>query len=367
MYKQMSLLTDVFDKIYYINVDKHEERNTNFLKQFDKQLIKSDFVERIDAIKPSSTNVQAKENNWVTSLIAKNRKNDVNKPWSHKMSRKNIELRHLYEVCCSLSHAKLIKQAIETFKQSSNDQMLFLVLEDDSVIQYNNLKKSLNDIIALRLEEFDICYAGSTIFTNALSGWLTEREYHLSCSIDPKGQLLNANSGFFGTFGYIIKLTNANLNKFKELAEELSSGVIADFCLSSQPQLIKKSFNQFFVIVSKSKSTIDQSYEDALNECISPDLYDLNMVYGHEKYGKNQHVFNRRNESAKQYWYFIEYLSGLKKHIYFNQNDENQPTNEKKLIEYILSNKKMIRQAYLIRYEDSYRIWYGVKEYLVKQ
>ena len=29
----------------------------------------------------------------------------------------------------------------------------------------------------------------------------------------------------------------------EELAEELSSGVIADFCLSSQPQLIKKSFN----------------------------------------------------------------------------------------------------------------------------
>jgi GR25 family glycosyltransferase involved in LPS biosynthesis len=363
----MQLLTDIFDRIYYINVDKHEERNTTFLKQFDKQLIKSGFVERIDAIKPSSTNVQSESNNWLTSLIDKNRKNEVNKPWAHKMTRNKIELRHLYELCCSLSHAKLIKHAIETFQQSSNDQMLFLVLEDDSVIQYEKLKKSLNDIIGLRLEEFDICYAGSTIFTNALSGWLSEREYHLSCSIDSTGQLLNANSGFFGTFGYIIKLTNANLNKFKELAEELSSGVIADFCLSSQPQLIKKAFHQFFVTVTKTTSTIDETYQDALNECISPDLYDLTMVHGHEKYGKNQHVFNRRNESAKQYWYFIEYFSGLKKHIYFNQNDENQPTKEKQLIEYIRSNEKMIRQAYVIRYEDTYRIWYGIKEYLIKQ
>lgn len=358
------LLQKMFTNIYYVNVDEHEKRNIKFLSQFSDDAITSDFVKRIDAVKPASKIVE--QNPELLNLVLQNRNHDVKYHWRQKLPIERLYINHLYELCCSLSHAKLLKEAIEVFQKSPDVEHTILVLEDDSRIHFDKLKSI--DMINIIQEKYDICYAGSLLFTEDLSGWLTKREYHIDCSLSENntGKLYNATSGFFGTFGYIVKINCNNIHKLKTLINELSSGSIADFCLSSQQYLVKKSVQSFFVNVAEEEtSTINQASTYDINQYVNPNLSELGLVNGLTFHKSKASIFNTRNKSATFKWLFIKMKNkqDLKKYGF----ESDQLNDFEKLLMYVEKNMSDVEFAYTIDYSDLSRPWYGAKSYIKKK
>lgn len=364
---QKNLLQLMFDKIYYVNVDKHIERNDNFRSRFPEEYLTSGYVERINAIKPGNTdNFLHEDNVFLLEKIALNVQNGVRDHWAHKMQRIEMRMDHLYELCCSLSHAKLLEKAVAEYIKSDDSEHRILVLEDDSYIMNNKI--SYDDMVGIIYEDYDICYVGSTLFHNDLSGWLTEREYHIDCSVgESANHLWNANSGFFGTFGYVVKINASNINKIQSLIETLKSGVIADFCLSSQHYLIKKTVKNFFVdTMSNEKSTINESYDDTMRNCINPDLRKLDLVHGLQSNSgmkkPNFSIFMNRHKNAKQTWVFYKdhYHTTFKSQVFTEETESYD------LLINVLSSNKAIETAYVVRYNDLSKPWRGIKTYIIK-
>jgi GR25 family glycosyltransferase involved in LPS biosynthesis len=365
--RTLSFINEVFTKVYYVNVDHHTERNEKFRKRLGLDVAENAKIQRINAVKPGSSEVLSEKNDDLLFKIFSNRKNKIDYPWRHSMPQEDIRLDHLHEVCCSLSHAKLLQTALDEFKASDDKEHIVLALEDDSFININKLDSA--DLLGIVYEDYDICYVGSVLFHDNLSGWLTERSYHIDCSVGLNTyNLWNADSGFFGTHGYVVKINRNNIKKIEALISELSSGSIADFCLSSQPYLKKKTVQNFFVEAVETSSTINDTsaYVQDILIASNPDLKKLGLVKGLQaEHGdsKSLHPFINRLDAARQTWVYVKYKNHpTYKKVKFS-NDEIDK--DKQFISSLIGNQA-IDKAYSITYNSLVKIWYGEKTYIVK-
>tara|TARA_Y100000389_G_scaffold26815_1_gene23053 strand:- start:11857 stop:12549 length:693 start_codon:yes stop_codon:yes gene_type:complete len=122
------------DKIYYINLDRREDRNKHFLEQCEKHSIPQEMIERFSAIDGSTYNFSEEELNLFTMDV--------------KRCRNNKAL-----IGNQLSHYYIMKEMIE--KEYSN----ILICQDD-VVFCKQFLKNMNILGEYITNEFDIVNIG---------------------------------------------------------------------------------------------------------------------------------------------------------------------------------------------------------------
>lgn len=167
------MLNDYFNKIYYINLDKHIGRLDHCRLQISKSnlLTKSERFVGVDGYTVDLSKIDK-------TIITNTARSDI---LLGKQKIFGISLTY-GSLGCALSHKKI-------FEECSVSEKPFLVLEDDFIIDYS-FDDDLIDIIN-SIDEFDILYLGFHDIPSAKKQTLNDfisRPVGLTC----------------GTYGYII-------------------------------------------------------------------------------------------------------------------------------------------------------------------
>ena len=127
--------------IYYINLDRREDRNINILKQFEKHNIPSHLIKRFTAIDGTTYNF----NNDELNLF---RNSDfINKPFSKKIMGNQ------------LSHFTIYKEMLD------KNYKKILILQDDSIFR-DNLIFHLNNVLNSLPSDTEVLNIGMHDYAN---------------------------------------------------------------------------------------------------------------------------------------------------------------------------------------------------------
>ena len=136
--------------VYYINLDKKTERNTNVLQKLNFLGFKNENIKRFSAINGI---------NLKTDLI---NKNYINNEIINLLQNKNINIR-LGELSCSLSHYFIYEEIIND--ERITDDTIIFIFEDDFFINEKYLNENsfisiINDLHDFNKNEWDLIYMG---------------------------------------------------------------------------------------------------------------------------------------------------------------------------------------------------------------
>jgi len=134
--------------VYYINLDKRTERNTDVLQKLNFLGFKNENIKRFSAINGI---------NLKTDLI---NKNYINNEIINLLQNKNINIR-LGELGCSLSHYFIYEEIIND--ETITDDTIIFIFEDDFFINEKYLNENsfisiINDLHDFNKNEWDLIY-----------------------------------------------------------------------------------------------------------------------------------------------------------------------------------------------------------------
>lgn len=174
-------MIDIFDKIYYVNLDEDSNKNSFFLDQMSRTCLKD------NCIRFSATNGKEIDIHLIgDDVITKHGRNSI-----IQKKQKTFGISLTYgSLGCALSHKKIWEECKDKTKP-------FLVLEDDAMPhkEFNNIFESI--INKLSSINYDIFYIGY----NQIPGFKKVK-------ID---NVISKPSGLItGTYGYIVHPNGAN-------------------------------------------------------------------------------------------------------------------------------------------------------------
>lgn len=262
-------------QVYYINLEQSTDRRESFEKNWSEALATNKLT-RIEAVSPKTYGD--------IELI---RLVEANQRYANPEPYRIVETtqQRLFEACCALSHANAIMKAVYDAEQFFNTNFdvhsyVAIIAEDDAVVSRQIDDIDINEVNYQleKYDNFDILQLGYTAFVDNVSGWLLEREYRIDATSLHNG-FAEYRHGIFGTLCYMIKIRRHDYQKWHQLADELTSGVIADFCIATSDNLKKWLYKEKIVVPTGLDSTIgsDSTY-NAIDAGYLVNIFDRNFV-----------------------------------------------------------------------------------------
>jgi hypothetical protein len=262
-------------QVYYINLEQSTDRRESFEKNWSEAL-DANKLTRIEAVSPKTYG-----DIELIRLVEANQR--LANPEPYRIVETTQQ--RLFEACCALSHADAIMKAVydaEQFFNTNVDALSYvaIIAEDDAVVSdkitytdFANLNYQINNY-----NNFDILQLGYTVFVDNVSGWLLEREYRID-AVSMHNGFAQYSHGIFGTLCYMIKIKRHDYQKWHQLADELRSGVIADFCIATSDNLKKWLYKEKIVVPTGLDSTIgsDSTY-NAIDAGYLVNVFDRQMI-----------------------------------------------------------------------------------------
>lgn len=174
-------MNDIFNKIYYVNLNEDTNKNKFFLDQISKTSLKDKCL-RFSAVNGKDIDINLIDD----SIITKHGRNSI-----IKKKQKIFGISLTYgSLGCALSHKKI-------WEECSKDNKPYLVFEDDA-IPHKDFNKIFNDITNRMVSiKYDLLYLGY----NQIPGFKKTK-------ID---NVISKPSGLItGTYGYIVSPLGAN-------------------------------------------------------------------------------------------------------------------------------------------------------------
>lgn len=262
-------------QVYYINLEQSTDRRESFEKNWSEAL-GTNRLTRIEAVSPKTYG-----DIELLQLVEANQR--LTNPEPYRIVETTQQ--RLFEACCALSHANAIMKAVYDAEQFFNHNgtehsYVAIIAEDDAVVSdkinyadFANLNYQIDSY-----NNFDILQLGYTVFVDNVSGWLLEREYRID-TVSMHNGFAQYHHGIFGTLCYMIKIKRHDYQKWHQLADELRSGVIADFCIATSDNLKKWLYKEKIVVPTCLGSTIgsDSAY-NAIDNGYLVNVFDRNFV-----------------------------------------------------------------------------------------
>lgn len=358
-------------QVYYINLEQSTDRRESFEKNWSEAL-DANKLTRIEAVSPKTYGD--------IELI---RLVEANQRYANPEHYRIVETtqQRLFEACCALSHADAIMQAVydaEQFFNTNVDALSYvaIIAEDDAVVSD---KINYTDFANLNYQidsynNFDILQLGYTVFVDNVSGWLLEREYRID-AVSMHNGFAEYRHGIFGTLCYMIKIRRHDYQKWHQLADELRSGVIADFCIATSDSLAKWLYKKKIVEPTGLDSTIgsDSTY-NAIDAGYLVNVFDRQMI--RESVSSEQtcvddivmHI-DTRNSQRRLYYFAYDKSGQLVNQMYRNHRTyqcglANQiDTWLRSRTEEALNNDN-IEVAYIVEFNNLLRPHLGKKTYV---
>jgi hypothetical protein len=174
-----------------------------------------------------------------------------------------------------------VHDAEQFFNHNANALSYIAIIAEDDAVVSNTI--TYTDFANLNYQidsynNFDILQLGYTVFADNVSGWLLEREYRID-AVSMHNGFAQYRHGIFGTLCYMIKIKRHDYQKWHQLADELRSGVIADFCIATSDNLKKWLYKEKIVVPTGLDSTIgsDSTY-NAIDAGYLVNVFDRNFV-----------------------------------------------------------------------------------------
>lgn len=176
-----TMLDSYFDKIYYLNLDKHKDRLKHTKVELSKSKLLSSNAERFVAVDGSMIDLSSIDNTIITDSARSDIKSGKQKTFGISLTYGSLG--------CALSHRKIFQEC----KQSKKP---FLILEDDFIIDHM-FDQDMYDVIHNIDNSFDILYLGFHDIPSA--------------KIETVGEFIAKPIGLTcGTYGYIISPNGAS-------------------------------------------------------------------------------------------------------------------------------------------------------------
>lgn len=173
------MLDSYFDKIYYINLDKHKDRLSHTHLELSKSKLLNSAI-RFCGVDGSTIDLLEIDKSIITDSARSDIKSGVQKTFGISLTYGSLG--------CALSHKKI-------FEECSSAQKPFLVLEDDFIIDFN-FDADLENVIKNLPGEYDLLYLGFHDIPSA--------------KIDIINNYIGIPTGLTcGTYGYIINPSGA--------------------------------------------------------------------------------------------------------------------------------------------------------------
>ena len=137
-------------KVYYINLDKRTERNTDVLEKLNYLGFKDENIKRFSAVNGKNIKNDLKKKNYMNNEII-----DI-------LKNKKINIR-LGELGASLSHYFIFEDIIKD--ESISDDTIIFIFEDDFFLNINHLsenpfEKFINDLKTFDKNYWDLIFIG---------------------------------------------------------------------------------------------------------------------------------------------------------------------------------------------------------------
>jgi GR25 family glycosyltransferase involved in LPS biosynthesis len=210
----------IFDKIYYINLDEDSNKKLFFEKQINKTILKNRY-ERFTAVNGKTLDINSIDSTIITEHA---RKCIISK----KQKVFGISLTY-GSLACALSHKKIWEQCAESQKP-------FLIFEDD-IIPISNFNLIFNKILKiLPSTNYDLFYIGY----NDIPGFKKTR---IDDVISKPSGLITGNYGYIVTPNGAKKILSTIFPLNKQFDSSISDNISNFKILCSTTKLISASFS----------------------------------------------------------------------------------------------------------------------------